>query len=60
MLGAAGFLAPEVLAIAGLIPASPEDAVWFRSGVIPPAGQAQTYWTGAFYFWGEWQCKLCG
>jgi len=38
MLGAAGFLAPEVLATIGAIPASPEDAVWFRSGVIPPAG----------------------
>ena len=24
---------------AGLIPATPEEAVWFRSGVIPPAGQ---------------------
>lgn len=39
MLGAAGFLAPEILATAGVIPASPEEAVWFRSGVIPPAGQ---------------------
>lgn len=39
MLGAAGFLAPEILASAGVIPASPEEAVWFRSGVIPPAGQ---------------------
>jgi len=43
MLGAAGFLAPEILASAGVIPASPEAAVWFRSGVIPPAGQGQ-YW----------------
>lgn len=39
MLGAAGFLAPEILASAGVIPATPEEAVWFRSGVIPPAGQ---------------------
>lgn len=39
MLGIAGFLAPEILATAGAIPATPEEAVWFRSGVIPPAGQ---------------------
>lgn len=54
MLGIAGFLAPEVLATIGAIPASPEEAVWFRSGVIPPAGQYGAYWTDAYtLFWVE-------
>lgn len=104
MLGIAGFLAPEVLASAGVIPFSPEEvrmrgdcgaafacwqqalaassgrgkglllmrpclpvgcgcwhwllshclpvshpqAVWFRSGVIPPAGQYGKYWTDPY------------
>lgn len=47
MLGAAGFLAPEILASAGVIPATPDEAVWFRSGVIPPAGQYGEQATGA-------------
>lgn len=47
MLGAAGCLAPEVLAAAGLTP--PETGVvWFRSGVIPPAGTYDGYWTDPY------------
>lgn len=38
MLGAAGCIAPEILASAGVIPQLPSEVVWFKSGVIPPAG----------------------
>lgn len=38
MLGAAGCIAPEILASAGVIPQTPDEVVWFKSGVIPPAG----------------------
>lgn len=48
MLGAAGFIAPEALATWGLIPQSPEEAVWFRSGVIPPAGSYDKYWVDPY------------
>ena len=41
MLGAAGCIAPEILGKAGFGP----DIVWFKSGVIPPAGQDYQYWT---------------
>jgi len=44
MLGAAGCIAPEILASAGVIPQTPAEAVWFRSGVIPPAGSYTKYW----------------
>lgn len=55
MLGAAGILAPEVLASAGAIPQSPADVLWFKSGVIPPAGTyAPGYWLDPFsLFWIE-------
>jgi len=44
MLGAAGCIAPEFLGAVGVIP--PESAiVWFKSGVIPPAGNPDIYWT---------------
>ncbi|KAJ9533572.1 hypothetical protein QJQ45_026631 [Haematococcus lacustris] len=47
MLGAAGCIAPEILAAAGVTP--PETGVaWFRSGVILPAGQYDKYWTDPF------------
>ncbi|GFH20585.1 chlorophyll a-b binding protein, chloroplastic, partial [Haematococcus lacustris] len=47
MLGAAGCIAPEILAAAGVAP--PETGVaWFRSGVILPAGQYDKYWTDPF------------
>ena len=48
MLGAAGCLAPEVLAAAGVIPQSPEEVTWFRSGVIPPAGAYDKYWVDPY------------
>lgn len=38
MLGAAGCIVPEILASAGVIPQTPAEVTWFRSGVIPPAG----------------------
>ncbi len=38
MLGAAGCIAPEILATAGVIPQTPDEVIWFKSGVIPPAG----------------------
>merc|ERR1719174_3407486 len=44
MLGVAGSLAPEILGSLGIIPA--ETAIpWFKSGVIPPAGSFNGYWT---------------
>eukprot|EP00955_Chlamydomonas_euryale_P082377 363712-Chlamydomonas_euryale.AAC.10 len=44
MLGAAGCIAPEFLGAVGVIP--PESAiVWYKSGVIPPAGNPDIYWT---------------
>jgi light-harvesting complex I chlorophyll a/b binding protein 3 len=48
MLGAAGCLAPEVLAAAGVIPQSVEEVTWFRSGVIPPAGSYGKYWVDPY------------
>jgi light-harvesting complex I chlorophyll a/b binding protein 3 len=47
MLGAAGCIAPEVLGKMGMIPA--ETAIpWFRTGVIPPAGTYDGYWTDPY------------
>ena len=45
MLGAAGCIAPEVLA--KFQPGFPEatNVLWFESGVIPPAGSYTGYWT---------------
>ena len=31
-------IAPEILASAGVIPQDPSEVVWFKTGVIPPAG----------------------
>lgn len=55
MLGAAGCIAPEVLASAGAIPQSPSEVLWFKSGVIPPAGTYERgYWADPFsLFWLE-------
>jgi light-harvesting complex I chlorophyll a/b binding protein 3 len=51
MLGAAGCLAPEILGNAGAIPAE-TGLVWFKSGVIPPAGSYDGYWGNAYtVFW---------
>lgn len=46
MLGAAGCIAPEILGKAGFIPEA-TGLVWFRSGVIPPAGEFD-YWCDPF------------
>lgn len=48
MLGAAGCIAPEVLSAMGLIPQTGDEAVWFRSGVIPPAGSYDKYWVDPY------------
>lgn len=45
MLGAAGCIAPEILGSWGAIP---ETVVWFKSGVIPPAGTYEGYWTDPY------------
>jgi hypothetical protein len=47
MLGAAGCIAPEVLAKAGVIPEA-TGVLWFQSGVIPPAGSYGSYWADPF------------
>jgi light-harvesting complex I chlorophyll a/b binding protein 3 len=54
MLGAAGCIAPEVLAkIQPGFPAG-NDIAWFSSGVIPPAGSYDEYWTdNVSLFWLE-------
>ncbi len=44
MLAAAGAIAPEILASAGVIPQSPDEVIWFKTGVIPPAGTYTNYW----------------
>ena len=53
MLGAAGCLAPEILGNMGIIPAE-TGLVWYKSGVILPAGAPDLYWTDKFnIFWIE-------
>ena len=47
MLGAAGCIAPEALGHAGLVPEATNIA-WFQSGVIPPAGTYDNYWTDPY------------
>merc|ERR1739848_816952 len=47
MLGAAGCVAPEILGKIGVIPA--ETAIpWFESGVIPPVGSYNRYWSDPY------------
>jgi len=47
MLGAAGCISPEILGAIGLIPA--DTAIpWFKSGVIPPAGSYNHYWSDPY------------
>jgi len=45
MLGAAGCIAPEVLGVADPNFPVATNIVWFKSGVIPPAGTYTGYWT---------------
>merc|ERR1712096_415322 len=47
MLGSAGCVAPEILGARGVIPAD-TSVVWFKSGVIPPAGSYANYWTDPY------------
>jgi light-harvesting complex I chlorophyll a/b binding protein 3 len=44
MLGAAGCIAPEILGKAGI----GVDIRWFETGVIPPAGTYDKYWTDPY------------
>jgi len=55
MLGAAGIIAPEILADTGVIPQSPEEVLWWKSGLIPPLGTySKGYWMDPFsLFWVE-------
>lgn len=45
---AAGIVAPSILSYAGLIPQTPEEVVWFKTGVIPPAGTYEKYWADPY------------
>jgi light-harvesting complex I chlorophyll a/b binding protein 3 len=47
MLGAAGCIAPEILAKVGATPAE-TGVLWFQSGVIPPAGSYDNYWADPY------------
>jgi light-harvesting complex I chlorophyll a/b binding protein 3 len=47
MLGAAGCIAPEILAAAGVIPQEASSVVWFKSGLIQPFGTG-SYWTDPY------------
>ncbi len=44
MLGAAGCIAPEILASWGVIPAA-TGVPWYQSGVIAPWNKYDNYWT---------------
>jgi len=44
MLGAAGMIIPEILAAGGLIPQTSDEVAWFKTGVIPPAGNYGRFW----------------
>lgn len=49
MLGAAGIIAPEILANAGVIPQSVDQVLWWKSGLIPPLGNYEPgYWMDPF------------
>lgn len=48
MLGAAGIMFPSILAYAGLIPQTPEEVTWYKTGVIPPAGTYERYWADPY------------
>jgi len=48
MLGAAGIIAPEILAGAGVIPQSVDQVMFWKSGLIPPLGVSQEYWMDPF------------
>jgi light-harvesting complex I chlorophyll a/b binding protein 3 len=47
MVGSAGCVTPEILGKLGIIPTA-TSIPWFRSGVIPPAGDYGQYWTDTY------------
>ncbi|KIY99446.1 Chlorophyll a-b binding protein 8 [Monoraphidium neglectum] len=47
MLGAAGIIGPEILGHYNLIPEATR-VDWWRTGVIPPAGTYDNYWTDPY------------
>jgi len=54
MLGAAGCIAPEIMASAQPFFPEASGVAWFQSGVIPPAGAGPEYWTDNYtLFLGE-------
>jgi len=51
MLGAAGCIAPELLGKLGVIPEA-TAIVWFKVGLIPPAGDTDVFWGNPWtIFW---------
>ena len=48
MLGAAGMIIPEMLAAGGLIPQTSDEVAWFKTGVIPPAGNYGRFWADPY------------
>lgn len=49
MLGAAGCIAPEILAAAGVIPMSQEEVTWFKNGAFPFLGTYERgYWADPY------------
>merc|ERR1712224_324412 len=47
MLGVVGCITPEILGAIGVIPS--ETAInWFKTGVIPPAGNYSQYWSDPY------------
>ena len=48
MLGAAGMIIPEILAAGGLIPQTSDEVAWFKTGVIPPAGNYGRFWADPY------------
>lgn len=41
-------MAPSILAYAGLIPQTPDEVAWYKTGVIPPAGTYEKYWADPY------------
>lgn len=48
MLGAAGCMAPEILSSIGAIPQTGDEALWFKTGVIPPVGTYDKFWADPY------------
>ena len=39
---------PEILAAGGLIPQTSDEVAWFKTGVIPPAGNYGRFWADPY------------